>query len=408
MLESAPESTNVREILNPTELNRLARDLIEDTLSLIWVEGEISNFAKPASGHIYFTLKDAQAQVRCAMFRPKSQFLRFKPSDGMRVLLRAKASLYEGRGEFQLLVDHLEEAGAGALQRAFEELKAKLKAEGLFDLSHKRALPKFPRSIGIITSASGAAVRDVISVAKRRFPLIDIDVLPVPVQGTDAAPAIIAMLHSANAARRHDVLLLTRGGGSLEDLWAFNDEALARAIRSSTIPIVAAIGHEVDFTIAEFVADLRAATPSAAAEIMLPDAGEWTHRLHVFREHMRRSLQRKLQSSQQRLDLALTRLNAQLPQRRLERSKDRLLAGWSRLRAITGHRLEQRALRLGQLARTLNAVSPLATMERGYAILLDADRGHVIRSITQTKSGAQIHARVSDGEIRLRVQDSNE
>ncbi|HET6546475.1 MAG TPA: exodeoxyribonuclease VII large subunit, partial [Rhodanobacteraceae bacterium] len=254
-MSDPPPFPPARETLTPSALTRLVHDLLEDALPLVWIEGEISNFARPASGHLYFTLKDAAAQVRCAMFRPKSTWLRFRPADGMQVLARARVSLYEARGEFQLIIEHLEEAGEGALRREFERLKAVLAAEGLFDAVHKRALPRLARRIGVITSPTGAAIRDVLSVVRRRFALADIEILPVPVQGRDAPAAIIARLAPASAAKRHDVLLLTRGGGSLEDLWAFNDEMLARAIRASAIPVVSAIGHEIDFTIADFVAD---------------------------------------------------------------------------------------------------------------------------------------------------------
>ncbi|HQZ63243.1 MAG TPA: exodeoxyribonuclease VII large subunit, partial [Dokdonella sp.] len=270
-LESSDQSHAERMILTPSALNRLAHDLLEDALPSVWIEGELSNVSRPASGHLYFTLKDSTAQVRCAMFKPRSSWLGFKPTDGLHVLARARVSLYEARGEFQLIVEHLEEAGEGALQREFERLKKQLAAEGLFARERKRLIPRLPRRIGIITSATGAAVRDVLHVLARRFPLVEVEILPVPVQGKEARAAIVAMLDAAARAGRHDVLLLTRGGGSLEDLWAFNDEALARAIVRSPIPVVSAVGHEVDFSISDFVADLRAATPSAAAELLVPD-----------------------------------------------------------------------------------------------------------------------------------------
>lgn len=249
-------------VLSPSQLNALARSLLEDAFPVVLVEGEIGNLARPASGHIYLTLKDARAQVRCALFKPKSQRLRFQPRDGMRVLARGRLTLYEARGDYQLILDSLEEAGEGALRRAFEELKAKLQAEGLFDAERKRPLPAWVRRLGVLTSPSGAAVRDVLSVLARRFPLLDVEVLPVPVQGATAAAQITSMLHRAAASGRFDALLLTRGGGSLEDLWAFNDEALARAIAASPVPVVSAVGHETDFTLADFAADLRAPTPS--------------------------------------------------------------------------------------------------------------------------------------------------
>lgn len=444
-------AARAREVYSPSALTRFVRDLLEDALPLIWVEGEISNFSRPASGHLYFTLKDATAQVRCAMFRPRSTWLRFRPADGQRVLARARVSLYEARGEFQLIVESLEDVGEGALQRAFEQLKAKLAAEGLFDSAHKRPIPPLPRRIGVITSASGAAVRDVLSVLARRFPLVEVDVLPVPVQGKEAPPAIVAMLAAAAQARRYDVLLLTRGGGSLEDLWAFNDERVARAIRGCPIPVVSAIGHETDFTIADFAADLRAPTPSAAAELLVPDARAVARTLARERAQLQQQIRRALEMRSQKLDHLLARVDAQRPQARLARARDRLSSlhrrlldrtrggaerraarlaqlrtrllaqhpsarlardaeavrsGAERLRAGILRGLERRRARLTELARTLHAVSPLATLERGYAILLERESGRVVRSVGQAQAGAALRARLADGEIALRVVDS--
>ena len=404
MPESPDNPIAVREVYSPSALTRFVRDLLEDVLPLIWIEGEISNFSRPTSGHLYFTLKDSGAQVRCAMFKPRSTWLRFKPGDGMRVLARARVSLYEARGEFQLIVDSLEEAGEGALQRAFEQLKAKLAAEGLFDIDRKRPIPQMPRRIGVITSPSGAAIRDVLSVIARRFPLAEIEILPVPVQGKDAPPAIVAMLDAASAACRHDVLLLTRGGGSLEDLWAFNDEAVARAIRASAIPVVSAIGHEIDFTIADFAADLRAPTPSAAAELLVPDAAEIARGFARHRQRIEQLLRRGLETRAQRLDHLLARVNAQRPQMRLARADERLHMLHRRLADRARGGIERRASRLGELVRTLHAVSPLATLDRGYAILFERASGGVVRSVTQATPGAQLRARVADGEIDLRVE----
>jgi exodeoxyribonuclease VII large subunit len=438
-----------REVYTPSALTRLVRDLLEDTLPLIWVEGEISNFSRPASGHLYFTLKDAAAQVRCAMFKPRSTWLRFRPGDGMRVIARARVSLYEARGEFQLIVESLEEAGTGALQRAFEQLKAKLAAEGLFEAAAKRALPRWPRRIGVITSPTGAAVRDVLSVLARRFPLAEIEILAVPVQGRDAPAALVAMLSAASRALRHDVLLLTRGGGSLEDLIAFNDEALARAIRASAIPVVSAVGHEIDFTIADFAADLRAPTPSAAAELLVPDAADLARTFARHRARLGQLLQRGLESRAQRLDQLLARLGAHRPQARLARADERLHAlqrrlldrahaglerrsarlaqararltardpatllarcaeradGLAeRLRATGRRGFERRSARLVELARTLRAVSPLATLDRGYAILVERESGRIVRSVTQAPAGSALRARLADGELALRVE----
>ncbi|MGS1099942.1 exodeoxyribonuclease VII large subunit [Rhodanobacter sp. UC4448_H15] len=438
-----------RHVLTPSSLNRLVRDLLGDALPQVWIEGELSNVAKPASGHLYFTLKDSGAQVRCAMFKMKASVLRFRPVDGMQVLLRAKVGLYEPRGEFQLVAEYMEPAGEGALQREFEQLKARLDAEGLFDPARKRALPRYARRIGVITSATGAAIRDVLSVLSRRWPLADVEILPVPVQGREAPPAIVAMLRKASASARYDVLLLTRGGGSLEDLWAFNDEAVARAIHASAVPVVSAVGHEIDFSIADFVADLRAPTPSAAAELLVPDAVAVDRHLRQLQQRLATLQQQRMQGNAQRVDHLLARLQAQRPQARLQRDRERLvhlhrrllgamreqqqrrqsqldrarsrLLGQhpqqrlpllrhrlgeltQRLRHAIERRLERDRLTLQQAARALHTVSPLATLERGYAILFD-EAGKVLRSTQGVEAGTALRARLADGELGLRVEE---
>jgi exodeoxyribonuclease VII large subunit len=436
-----------RHVLTPSTLNRLVRGLLEDALPLVWIEGELSNVARPASGHLYFTLKDSLAQVRCAMFKTKSMGLRFRPADGVHVLCRARVGLYEPRGEFQLVVEHMEPAGEGALQREFEQLKAQLDAEGLFAQERKRPLPRFARRIGVITSATGAAIRDVLSVMSRRWPLVEVDVLPVPVQGREAPPAIVSMVRKASACGRYDVLLLTRGGGSLEDLWAFNDEQVARAVHASTVPVVSAVGHEIDFSISDFVADLRAPTPSAAAELLVPDI--LALRRHVEQLHQRTVAihERRLHTRIQRLDHLLARLQAQRPQARLARDRQRLqqlqrrllacrqaqltrktirldrvharlLAQHPRqrvallrqrleqhalqLRHMTQHKLQRERLNVQQIARAMHAVSPLATLERGYAILFD-EEGKVLRSAQNVAVDTPLRAKLADGELALRV-----
>lgn len=442
-MNSAPTG----EILTPSQLNALARDLLEDTFPLIWVEGELGNVSRPASGHLYFNLKDARAQVRCAMFKPKSTWLPFQPREGLRVLARGRLTLYEARGDYQLILDHMEEAGEGALRRAYEELRARLAAEGLFDDSRKRPLPHVHR-LGVITSPSGAAVRDVLSVIGRRFPLVEVEILPVPVQGAGAAAQIVSALKRANASQRYDALLLTRGGGSLEDLWAFNDEALARAIAASPTPIVSAIGHETDFTLADFAADLRAPTPSAAAELLVPDQREICARLAAIQRRIGSLTRHRLRQDAQRADRAALRLNALRPQARLQMlrrreadARRRLDAVWraqseqrrahlrrietvlraadprrrlatlrARLAALAlrpqagiARRLQQQAMHLRSLARSLEAVSPLATVARGYAILQRED-GTVVRSVDDAATGDKLDARLSDGRLRLRVE----
>ena len=444
---SVLDANSQRHILTPSSLNRLVRELLGDALPQVWIEGELSNVAKPASGHLYFTLKDRTAQVRCAMFKQSCTTLRFRPVDGMQVLLRARVGLYEPRGEFQLVAEYMEPAGEGALQRAFEELKARLDAEGLFAPARKRPLPRFARRIGVITSGTGAAVHDVLSVLARRWPPVEVEVLAVPVQGREAPPAIVSMLRKASACGRYDVLLLTRGGGSLEDLWAFNEEAVARAIHASAVPVVSAVGHEIDFSIADFVADLRAPTPSAAAELLLPDAVAIGRQLRQLRQRLADMQQARLQSHTQRVDLLLARLHNQRPQARLARDRERLLhlqhrltttihaqaqqrrtllqrtysrlsalhprtrlpllaqrlnEQQQRLRRAIEQRCERDEIRLRHLAHALHAVSPLATLERGYAILFDAT-GQVLRSAQHVAIDTPLRARLADGELALRV-----
>lgn len=447
-MSPASDSSRPEQVLTPSQLNTLARDLLEGAFPSVWVEGELGNVTRPSSGHLYFTLKDARAQVRCAMFRPKSSWLRFTPREGLRVLGRGRLTLYEARGEYQMVFDHLEEAGEGALRRAFDELKARLAAEGLFDAGRKRPLPRFARRIGVITSRTGAAVRDVLSVLSRRFPLLEVDVLPVPVQGDGAAPQITAMLQRAIAAQRYDVLVLARGGGSLEDLWAFNDEHLARAIAASPVPIVSAVGHETDFSLSDFAADVRAPTPSVAAELLVPNRDDLLHRLHVLEARLRTSQNRRLREAMQRTDRASLRLNAQRPgarldllrrrqaealrrldaawkrrldnerarlrhadavlraahpRRRIERLRERLAALSQRPQAAIVRRLGKEALHLRGLARSLEAVSPLKTVARGYSILQHGD-GRIVRSVLDAAPGDRLSARLSDGELRVRVE----
>ena len=449
---AAGDSRPAREVLTPSQLNTLARDLLEGSFPLIWVEGELSGVSRPGSGHLYFCLKDARAQVRCAMFKPKSTWLKFIPREGLRVLARGRLTLYEARGEYQLVLDHMEEAGEGALRRAFEELRAKLTAEGLFDSARKRPLPLHPRRLGVLTSPSGAAVRDVLSVLARRYPLLHVEILPVLVQGASAAAQITSMLRRASASGRYDLLLLTRGGGSLEDLWPFNDEQLTRAIVASAVPVISAVGHETDFSLADFAADLRAPTPSAAAELLAPSQDDLLRRLRALDARMRNLQRQQLRAAMQRADRAALRLQAlrpqarlQLlqrrqedglrrlaaawqrriaadrarlrhadavlraahPQRRLSRLRERLAAVASRPQSAIGRRLANDAMRLRGLARSLQAVSPLATVARGYAILQQPD-GRVVRSVLDAAAGDLLDARLSDGSLRVRVEPTRE
>lgn len=441
-----------REIYTISRLNQEVRLLLEGAFPLVWVEGEISNFSRPSSGHCYFSLKDSDSQVRCAMFRGKAINLRFQPKDGDHVLVRARVGLYPARGEFQLVVEHMEEAGDGRLRRAFEELKQRLQREGLFDAALKRPLPPLPRRIGVVTSPTGAAIRDVLTVLKRRFPALPVLIYPVPVQGAGAAEKIAEAIRLADQRAEVDLLLVTRGGGSLEDLWSFNEEVVARAIHACRIPVVSAVGHEIDFTIADLTADQRAPTPSAAAEMISPDASAWSaqvaqydkrlqqlqrlrlnrlgERLGWLRRHIEQHHpQRRLQDAEQRLDGLQLRLEQAARRRlrdlalreqnargRLERRNPllQITALQERSRDLR-HRLEvavHRQLRAGEQllafnAHRLDTVSPLATLARGYAVVRDADDG-VLRRAADVAVGDQVVAELAEGALHCRVESIRE
>ena len=427
-----------------SQLNREARLLLEQAFPALWVSGEISNLARPASGHIYFSLKDEQAQVRCAMFRGAGRTLRFRPDNGQQVLVRARVGLYEGRGEFQLIIEHMEAAGDGALLRRLEELKKRLAAEGLFDPARKQALPALPRRIGIITSPTGAAVRDILNILRRRFPAIPVVIYPTQVQGESAKTEIVAAIHAATARQECDVLILARGGGSLEDLWSFNEEIVARAISACPIPIVSGVGHEIDFTIADLVADMRAPTPSGAAELVAPEAREWLQRIRglersaaitvsrqveragvrtgnlerrlsrthpglILRQHNQRLdelLARLAGGARRALDLrrlqaahALSRLRLATPRKLLQQRTDELARQRLRLANAARVRLAASGTRLAVAAASLQAFSPLKTLERGYAIVTDPATGAVLRKARQLRIDQTITGRLAEGEF---------
>ncbi len=391
-----------RDVYTVSRLNREARLLLETGLPALWLEGELSNYARPSSGHWYFSLKDEAAQVRCAMFRGANSRVRVVPRDGMHVLVRARVGLYEPRGEYQLVVEHLEEAGEGALRRRFEELKARLQAEGLFDAAAKRPLPRLPRRIGVITSPTGAAIRDILHVLARRFPAVPVLIYPVPVQGTGAGADIAAALRLASARGDADVLILARGGGSLEDLWAFNEEVVARAIRSSRIPVITGVGHEVDTTIADFAADMRAPTPSGAAELAVPDRREWLRALTGVRERLAGGWGRGASARRQRLAWLGRRLDLTHPRTRLAARAQRLDELEGRLARALRRELATARTRLAAAARTLHAVSPLATLERGYTIVV-GPAGRLVRRAADVAVGDAIEARTADGRFRATV-----
>lgn len=431
-----------RKPLSISQLNRQAKRLLEGNFPSVWVEGEISNFSQPSSGHWYFSLKDRNAQVRCAMFRSSNNRLRFNVEAGQLVMARAKLSLYEARGDYQLIVEHMEPVGDGALARAFEELKAKLQHEGLFDDAVKQELPSLPRHIAVVTSPTGAAIHDILTVLRRRFPLTQITIFPTPVQGQGAGLDIAKAINRANLMAdtlEIDVILAGRGGGSTEDLWAFNEEVVARAIFDSRLPVVSAVGHEVDFTIADFVADIRAPTPSAAAELLSPDQIEFQSTLLGFEQLLHKTVKQKiaaaknafqalqkqlrhpgsrLQAHSQRLDDLEQRLkNGYSNRHRNEKHRVELLA--SRLQQLTPkhkvaqlqqrtanifRRLEQQMLqqlqrneqRLVSTMQLLNTVSPLATLDRGYAIVTN-DKDQIMSDIKTVEKGDVLKTRLTNG-----------
>jgi exodeoxyribonuclease VII large subunit len=448
-------------VLSVSEFTGAVRRSLEGAFPIVYIQGELSNFSRPASGHWYFSLKDSKAQVRCAMFAGRNRLLRFKPQDGMEVLVRGKVSLYEARGDFQIIAEHMAPAGEGALQAAFEALKAKLAAEGLFASERKRPLPAFPRHIAIISSATGAALRDILSVLRRRCPALMVTLLPVPVQGDEAGPQIEAAF--ARIGRwvatpeefprpPPDLVLLARGGGSLEDLWAFNLELVARAIAACPVPVVAGVGHETDVTIADFVADLRAPTPSAAAELVAPDLqaasnqvrrladslqAHWQLQLRhrrqqlaaltarlihpgrALQQQMQRvddlerqlqlGLQRRLERLTHRLTLARAGLTQHHPQHRIAQLKRDLARNQNQLVQAMQLGLRQCQQQLGAVARALNGVSPLATLDRGYALAmtppLPGERfGQPLSGVTAVAPGDAISVQLRDGRVDAEVR----
>ena len=424
------QNNEMGNIYSPSELNHEARLHLEAGFGRIWVEGEISNLSRPASGHMYFSLKDDKAQISCALFRSNTYGMDFKPENGMLVRARGRVSLYEARGNYQLIADSLVRAGEGLLRAKFELLKNNLASEGLFDEAHKKALPAFPLRIAVVTSPSGAALRDILNVLQRRWPLAAIRVYGVPVQGNEAAPAIVDALASANEHNWAQLIVTGRGGGSLEDLWAFNEESVARAIHASTLPVVSAVGHEIDFSISDFVADLRAPTPSAAAELISPDQRALKQNLSGLSNRLQQRSLYLLQRLSQKLDHLAHRLRQQHPGQRLaqhrkmlQQASHRLALAGARiipqrqrhLQELARHRLlpagkrivPERQRILQDLARTLNAVSPLPTLARGYAIVTDAQSGTAISSVKNVKARQKLITQLHDGQILSITEKTN-
>lgn len=382
-------------------LNQLVGSLLEEALPTIWVEGEISNLVQPASGHLYFSLKDAKAQVRCAMFKFQNRTLPFEPKNGQHVLVYAAVGLYAPRGDFQLVIEVMELAGDGKLRLQFEQLKQKLSQEGLFDERFKKAIPEYPQTIGIITSSTGAAIRDILNVLKRRAPHIHIIVYPTLVQGSEAASQIVSAIKTANNRAECDVLILARGGGALEDLWPFNEELVARAIFTSKIPMVSGIGHEIDFTIADWVADLRAPTPSAAAELVSPDKEIWIKQLALCKRKILENIKRALAHCKEQLSYLSKRLKH--PKKKLEEWFQKTDTLGTTLIRLMRQNLKHKRQALHELARLLDSISPLATLRRGYAIARDEKKA-IIKEATQVATGSSLEVLLGKGSLNCEVK----
>lgn len=443
-----PSIFSSNSIFSVSQLNNKAKSLLEQELSYIQVIGEISNLSRPASGHLYFSLKDERSQVRCALFKRQAQRLNFTPENGLQILVNANTSLYEARGDYQLIINSAEETGDGALQKAFEQLKEKLAAKGLFSAEHKKELPVIPQAIGIITSSTGAAIQDILSVLNRRFPSIPVIIYPVMVQGAEAKYQINQALITANQRKECDVIILARGGGSLEDLWSFNEEMVAKAIFKSRIPVISGIGHETDTTIADYVADFRAATPTAAAEHVTPDVQQWKNQFSAYQQHLTQLIQNKLLERARHLDwldknlsqqhpgkqlklklLRLADLNTRLqgnlrnqltqskslltiqqaelmqfnPVNKVQQLKSKFILLNNRLHNNIEYKLQKNKNQLQLLSTTLNIVSPLSTLERGYT-LTSTENGKLIHSSQKLKIGDNIKTRFAESTVTSQIK----
>ena len=395
------ESESAGPVLSVSDLNAAVRSQLETRFPLLWVEGEIAQMTVASSGHMYFSLKDAGAQVRCALFRTRAARLGWQPQQGDKVRARVQVTLYEARGEFQLTVETLVKGGLGALYERFLQLKATLEAAGLFNAAQKQPLPAFPRTIGIITSPQAAALHDVLTTLSRRAPYARLILYPTLVQGAEATAQIVSAITTANRHAAADVLLLCRGGGSLEDLWSFNEAAVVQAIADSQLPIIAGIGHETDTTLADLAADVRAPTPTAAAELIAPDKAGLIQQIDQHQQRLQKVVQRRFDDAGMKLDTYAARLRS--PAALLERQQDRLLQYQTRLMLWSQRALEREQRHLSELSLRLQALDPNQPLKRGYALITDA-HGHLIHSINQTKPTALVQLRLADGQLQARIE----
>ena len=442
---------NTQEIISVSEINRRAKSILEENFPFVWIQGEVSNFFSAASGHWYFSLKDESSEIRCAMFANKSHRITFEPKDGDHLVLNGTLSIFEGRGQYQIIVEHIELAGEGALLKAFEELKKKLLKEGLFDDSLKKKLPSYPRSIAVVTSPDGAVIQDIINVLSRRSPFFNLTVVPTLVQGEKAAPLICEALNKASNLENIDLIILARGGGSIEDLWAFNNEEVARAIVNCPIPLVSAVGHETDFTISDFVADIRAPTPSIAAEIISQPYSELKETLEGYQSYLLKSVESQFDSQRTRItnlikrirhpgdklreigqkvdyletaliqemnqkvsfkknQLNLTQLSLQQnsPQNKVKEAKVYLQNSSKDLLKAFQLKIERKRKLLGELVATIEAVSPLSVLARGYSIISTEPEGKILSSSNQVKIGQTISAVLNKGRIKAEVKSKDQ
>jgi exodeoxyribonuclease VII large subunit len=399
-------SSGKSHILTVTQLTRQIKNLLEGAFPDVWVEGEISNLRAPQSGHTYFTLKDEESQIRAVLFRSSQKNLKFTLQHGMQVICRGRVSVYDPRGEYQIIIEYIEPKGVGALQKAFEELKERLAKEGLFDLDRKKPLPLLPRRIGIVTSPTGAAIRDMLRVIRRRHPRMHILIYPVPVQGADAAPAIVEAIGYFNREKKVDVMIIGRGGGALEDLWAFNEEAVARAIHASKIPVISAVGHETDYAISDFVADLRAPTPSAAAEMVVQSEESFREHIGSLETGLARSMRRQIEVLRASLREKMRVLVD--PRRRLEQNVQRVDELVGRLATGIGHHLRRDRALLASLAAGLDHLNPLGILSRGYSITKKLPAGAILKDASDAKPGDMLSTRLHKGEVVSRVERTTE
>jgi len=441
---------NTQEIISVSEINRRAKSILEENFPFVWIQGEVSNFFSAASGHWYFSLKDESSEIRCAMFANKSHRITFEPKDGDHLVLNGTLSIFEGRGQYQIIVEHIELAGEGALLKAFEELKKKLLTEGLFDDSLKKKLPSYPRNIAVVTSPDGAVIQDIINVLSRRSPFFNLTVVPTLVQGEKAAPLICEALNKASNLENIDLIILARGGGSIEDLWAFNNEEVARTIVSCPIPLVSAVGHETDFTISDFVADIRAPTPSIAAEIISQPYSELKETLEGYQSYLLKSFESQFDSQRTRItnlikrirhpgdklreigqkvdyletaliqemhqkvsfkknQLNLTQLSLQQnsPQNKVKEAKVYVQNASKDLLKAFKLKIERKRKLLGELVATIEAVSPLSVLARGYSIISTEPEGKILSSSNQVRIGQTISAVLNKGSIKAEVKSKD-